>query len=80
VRRRPSGALQADGRVRGVFAIRSPTRPNPIGISTVRLLSREGSTLVVSGLDCLDQTSLLDMQPYIPQLDRIDEASVDWIK
>ena len=73
-------ATRIDGRVRGVFANRSPARPNPIGISVVRLLSRDGSTLVVSGLDCLDQTSLLDIKPYIPRLDRIDEASVDWIR
>ena len=69
-----------DGRVRGVFANRSPARPNPIGISAVRLFSAKGAMLVVSGLDCLDQTPLLDIKPYIPRLDRIEEAAVDWVK
>lgn len=79
-RTRLRSATRIDGRVRGVFANRSPARPNPIGLSTVKLLCREGSTLIVSGLDCLDQTSLLDIKPYVPRLDCIEEASVDWIK
>ena len=48
---------------RGTFALRSPVRPNPIGSSLVRLVRREGATLVVRGLDCLDGTPLIDVKP-----------------
>ena len=48
----------------GVFAIDSPTRPNPIGLSLVRLLRREGGKLIVLGLDCFDGTPVLDIKPY----------------
>ena len=52
----------ADG-PRGTFALRSPVRPNPIGLSRVRLVRRERAALVVRGLDCLDGTPLLDIKP-----------------
>lgn len=52
-----------DGQTRGTFAIRSPIRPNPIGISTVTLVSVDGPVLTVRGLDCLDGTPLLDIKP-----------------
>ncbi|SNB73828.1 tRNA-Thr(GGU) m(6)t(6)A37 methyltransferase TsaA [Arboricoccus pini] len=52
-----------DGRTQGTFALRSPVRPNPIGTSIVRLVAREGATLLVQGLDCLDGTPLLDLKP-----------------
>ena len=52
-----------DGKTHGTFGLRSPIRPNPIGISLVRLLGRDGSTLSVRGLDCLDGTPLLDLKP-----------------
>jgi tRNA-Thr(GGU) m(6)t(6)A37 methyltransferase TsaA len=48
----------------GVFALDSPTRPNPIGLSLVRLLRRQGGKLVVLGLDCFDGTPVLDIKPY----------------
>jgi len=48
----------------GVFALDSPTRPNQIGLSLVRLLRREGRKLVVLGLDCFDGTPVLDIKPY----------------
>jgi tRNA-Thr(GGU) m(6)t(6)A37 methyltransferase TsaA len=51
------------GEARGTFALRSPVRPNPIGTSIVKLVAREGSTLLVRGLDCLDGTPLLDLKP-----------------
>ncbi|WP_209424366.1 tRNA (N6-threonylcarbamoyladenosine(37)-N6)-methyltransferase TrmO [Pararhodobacter sp. SW119] len=50
-------------RVRGTFALRSPIRPNPIGLSRVRLVRRAGNRLVVRGLDCVDGTPLLDIKP-----------------
>jgi tRNA-Thr(GGU) m(6)t(6)A37 methyltransferase TsaA len=52
-----------DGSPRGTFALRSPVRPNPIGLSRVRLVRCDGGTLVVRGLDCLDGTPLLDVKP-----------------
>ncbi len=52
-----------DGATKGTFAIRSPVRPNPIGTSIVRLVSREGPALNVRGLDCVDGTPLLDLKP-----------------
>ena len=48
---------------RGVFALRSPSRPNPIGVTTVDLLAIEGNVLVVRGLDALDGTPVLDLKP-----------------
>lgn len=52
------------GKAFGTFALRSPVRPNPIGVSTVRLESVDGKTLHVRGLDCLDGTPLIDLKPY----------------
>lgn len=52
-----------DGKVRGTFSLRTPVRPNPIGTSIVRLVRREGATLFVQGLDCLDDTPLIDLKP-----------------
>jgi tRNA-Thr(GGU) m(6)t(6)A37 methyltransferase TsaA len=48
---------------RGTFALRSPVRPNPIGVSTVRFVALEGNTVLVRGLDCLDETPLIDLKP-----------------
>jgi tRNA-Thr(GGU) m(6)t(6)A37 methyltransferase TsaA len=65
----------------GVFASRSPDRPNPIGKSTVRLLQREGNILTVAGLDAIDGTPVLDIKPYIPGLDSIENATAPpWTK
>ena len=52
-----------DGAVRGTFALRSPVRPNPIGTSIASLVGIEGATVLVRGLDCLDETPLLDIKP-----------------
>lgn len=54
-----------DDRAHGVFATRAPRRPNPIGLTVVRLLRREGHRLVVRGLDMLDGTPILDIKPYL---------------
>ena len=51
----------------GVFATRTPYRPNPIGISSVRLLKRRGPVLTVAGLDCFNGTPVLDIKPYTPK-------------
>jgi tRNA-Thr(GGU) m(6)t(6)A37 methyltransferase TsaA len=52
-----------DGNARGTFSLRSPVRPNPLGTSMVKLVGIEGSTVLVRGLDCLDETPLLDLKP-----------------
>ena len=52
-----------DKSTRGTFSLRSPQRPNPIGTSIVKLVAVEGNTVLVRGLDCLDQTPLLDLKP-----------------
>ena len=52
-----------NGETRGTFALRTPVRPNPIGTSIATLVSREGRVLLVRGLDCLDETPLLDIKP-----------------
>jgi tRNA-Thr(GGU) m(6)t(6)A37 methyltransferase TsaA len=59
----------------GVFASRSPDRPNPIGKTTVRLLKREKNVLTVDGLDAIDGTPVLDIKPYIPGVDGAENAS-----
>ncbi|MCP4364640.1 MAG: tRNA (N6-threonylcarbamoyladenosine(37)-N6)-methyltransferase TrmO [Planctomycetes bacterium] len=65
---------------RGVFATRAPKRPNPIGISVVRLLERKENTLVISEVDMVDKTPLLDLKPYVPQVDTKSNVSVGWIE
>jgi tRNA (adenine37-N6)-methyltransferase len=63
----------------GVFALRVPARPNPIGVSVVRLLGRDGPVLSVRGLDAIDGTPLLDLKPYLPRYDSVPDASLpDW--
>jgi tRNA-Thr(GGU) m(6)t(6)A37 methyltransferase TsaA len=64
---------------RGVFATRSPYRPNPIGISVVKLISISGLKLHVSGTDLLDCTPIYDIKPYIPYADSIPDANAGWI-
>jgi tRNA-Thr(GGU) m(6)t(6)A37 methyltransferase TsaA len=59
------GTPPTDDRAHGVFATRSPRRPNPIGLTVVRLLGREGSNLLVAGVDMLDGTPILDIKPYL---------------
>lgn len=63
---------------RGLFATRSPSRPNPIGLSAVRLISRDKNRLVVEGLDIIDGTPLLDIKPYIPRADAFPDAKSGW--
>jgi len=60
-----TGTPPADDRPHGVFATRSPRRPNPIGLTVVRLLRRDGRTLHVRGIDMLDGTPVLDIKPYL---------------
>ena len=64
---------------RGLFATRSPYRPNPIGLSAVRLLAVRGLVLDVRGLDLLDGTPVLDIKPYVPYTDSIPKANHGWL-
>ena len=63
---------------RGTFALRSPLRPNPIAVAVARLLRVEGNKLTVVGVDCLDNTPLLDIKPYFASVNSVPEASVGW--
>lgn len=62
----------------GLFATRSPARPNPIGMSVLRLLSIEGARIEVSGMDILDGTPLLDIKPYVPEFDAFNPSRAGW--
>jgi tRNA (adenine37-N6)-methyltransferase len=64
---------------RGVFATRSPYRPNPIGISVVKLVKISGLKIQVQGTDLLDGTPIYDVKPYIPYADSISDANAGWI-
>jgi len=63
---------------RSVFATRSPARPNPIGLSVVELVRREGNVLHLDGLDVLDGTPLLDIKPYVARFDRVETTRNGW--
>lgn len=71
-----------DSESRGIFVIRHPDRPNPIGISTVELLERKNNILIVRNIDVLDGTPLLDIKPYVPEFDapNADNIKIGWLK
>lgn len=63
----------------GVFACRSPSRPNPIGLCVVELVKREGCALTVKGLDALEKSPIIDIKPYVPRLDAVPNARIpEW--
>jgi tRNA (adenine37-N6)-methyltransferase len=64
----------------GVFALDSPTRPNPIGLTLVRLVKREGNRLFVQGLDFFDGTPILDIKGYRPQYRTDNYVMPDWFR
>jgi len=67
-----------DDRLHGLFTTRYPERPNPIGISIVQLLQRQGNVLNIQGVDVLDGTPLLDIKPYMLEFDSRENASSGW--
>lgn len=69
-----------DSEPRGVFATRAPKRPNPIGLSVVKLIGVEGNLLQIEHVDILDGTPLLDIKPYVPEFDAADRVRVGWLE
>jgi tRNA-Thr(GGU) m(6)t(6)A37 methyltransferase TsaA len=69
-----------DNEERGIFAIRGPRRPNPIGISIVRLVRIEENILHIKDLDMIDGTPLLDIKPYVPEFDIQEVVKIGWLE
>lgn len=70
--RTPSGP-----EIKGVFACRSPSRPNPIAFCVAELLSRRGNTLEVRGVEALNGSYLIDIKPYVSEIDSIEDARIE---
>lgn len=77
---RPKVRPPRSAAARGVLATRSPHRPNPIGLTAVRLERVEGTTLHVVGVDMLDGSPVLDVKPYVPYADAIPAAGDGWLR
>jgi tRNA-Thr(GGU) m(6)t(6)A37 methyltransferase TsaA len=78
MRRRPQG--REDIPEIGIFAQRARHRPNPIGVTAVRLLRRDKNRLVVQGLDAINGTPVVDVKPYVPQFDTVESPRVpEWV-
>jgi tRNA-Thr(GGU) m(6)t(6)A37 methyltransferase TsaA len=77
---RPKVLPPRSARRRGLFATRSPYRPNPIGLSVVKLERVDGLNLHVSGVDMLDGTPVLDLKPYVAYTDALSEAAGGWLE
>ena len=69
-----------DSEEHGVFAIRGPSRPNPIGISVVRLVGVEENMLHIQDVDIVDGTPVLDIKPYVPEFDIREVAKIGWLE
>ena len=69
-----------DDQIHGIFSTRAPSRPNPIGISVVRLVRIEGKILWIKDLDIIDGTPVLDIKPYIPEFDSQDITKRGWLE
>ena len=72
------GTPPSDNQAHGVFATRSPRRPNPIGLTVVELLAREGRSLRIRGIDMLDGTPILDLKPYLSSIP-IEKLRRGWL-
>lgn len=68
-----------DSEQHGVFATRAPKRPNPIGISVVKILTIKENMIEVEGVDMLDKTPLLDIKPFVPQFDNFETDKIGWL-
>jgi tRNA-Thr(GGU) m(6)t(6)A37 methyltransferase TsaA len=67
-----------DDKEHGLFATRHPRRPNPIGLSVVRLLARVENVLEIEGVDMLDNTPLIDIKPFVPEFDLHTQTRAGW--
>ncbi len=68
-----------DDEEKGLFSTRAPKRPNPIGLSIMKLLDRDDNILKIEGVDVIDGTPLLDIKPYVPEFDIIEVESTGWL-
>ena len=69
-----------DEKLRGVFATRAPSRPNPIGLSIVRLVKIRGNMVYIKDVDIVDGTPLLDIKPYVPEFDLREVNRIGWLE
>lgn len=69
-----------DDRPRGLFATRAPKRPNPIGISVVKLVKVDENILHIQDVDIVDGTPLLDIKPYVPDFDMREDVKIGWLE
>jgi len=69
-----------DAELRGVFATRAPKRPNPIGLSIVRLIGVDDRILEIEGVDIVDGTPILDIKPYVPEFDSQADVKTGWLE
>jgi tRNA-Thr(GGU) m(6)t(6)A37 methyltransferase TsaA len=69
-----------DTQLRGLFATRAPSRPNPIGLSVIKLLGIDGNTLAIQGVDLLEGTPVLDIKPYVGEFDDRGQAREGWLE
>ena len=78
IKHRPQGNPEVP--IVGIFACRCPARPNPIAITTVKLLERKGNKIKVEGLDVLNGTPVIDIKPHWPQYDKVENAKIPgWV-
>jgi len=69
-----------EDKIKGVFSIRTPFRPNPIGLSILEIIRLKQNIIYVNNLDILDKTPVIDIKPYIPQFDFRDTDKIGWLK
>jgi tRNA-Thr(GGU) m(6)t(6)A37 methyltransferase TsaA len=69
-----------DRETRGIFATRAPSRPNPIGLSLVELARIENNLIYVERVDMLNETPLLDIKPYVPEFEHIQDVRIGWLE
>ena len=68
-----------DDQLRGIFSTRAPKRPNPIGLSVVKLNKIVMNRLDIENVDMVDRTPLLDIKPYVPDIDEVDYSRIGWL-
>ena len=68
-----------DNKLHGIFATRGPSRPNPIGLSVVRMLRMDVNTLYIQDVDMIDGTPLLDIKPFVPEFDHREAVKTGWL-